>query len=683
MRTRNWLAAAAALALLAAMLPTPPGLAATPVQVVLDGQPLPLSPGAFIQNNRTLAPVRGIVEALGVEPIWNQADRTVVVTQGDRYLRLQIDNRLACINPECTETTLLDVPATIVENRTFIPVRALAEAMGLGIEWDQAGRTVRLTTRQTSPGTGGETPAGPVTLQGVTQGQVITGPTSLRAVGLEGDYVYFYLVDPATRKGRMIAAGPDVNATYTYTPDPTLAGPREIMAGVRTADGRIVYSAPVAVTVRPDTKIKVTGVTPGDVITKPITIGHEINFVATHVVYQMTAVDGTWTLATLGPGESVTWYPQLWANGSQVLQVIAYDLDGNEYRSDPVPLTVNAERRTVFTSVQPGEVVTGRARTLSVTTNYAYPSLRFILDGKVLATENNYWWTYGPDDNGPHTLTVEVTDWEGTVHRVGPIHFTIDTQPGLWIYGVGPGQVITGEIELMAMPNVPADEIRFYVVENGVRSLITTARPGQWVKWTPARTASLMVYADAFNRGQLTVSTEPIYVRAYMEPTYGPRPIIEKSKFKDFAAGMAVKSYQQTGMSAALQVAQAILETGWGQYVPVDKYTGQFSNNLFGIKGEGSAGSIVSTTWEVYNGKSYTVDAYFRAYNDPAESWADHKELLLTKPWYAEFRAVMSDPVLGAWGLRKGGYATDPEYPTKLIRIMKENNLFQLDEIQF
>ncbi|OTA41667.1 MAG: hypothetical protein A6D92_04730 [Symbiobacterium thermophilum] len=85
----------------------------------------------------------------------------------------------------------------------------------------------------------------------------------------------------------------------------------------------------------------------------------------------------------------------------------------------------------------------------------------------------------------------------------------------------------------------------------------------------------------------------------------------------------------------------------------------------------------------MYNGQSYTVDAEFRAYNDPRESWQDHKDLLLTRPWYEVFREVMSDPVLGAWGLRKGGYATDPEYPTKLIRIMKENNLFELDVIQF
>lgn len=677
MRNAKWLVAATSLALLASMVPAPNVLAAAPVSILLDGKPLHLSPAAFIQNGRTLVPVRGVVEAMGSEPIWNGAERTVVVERDEHYVKLKIDDRLACLDPTCTTTALMDVPATIVNDRTFIPVRFVATALGVSVDWDEANRRVLIDTAA------GETPASPVTLKGVTAGQVITGPTTLQVSGIDGNQAFFYLVDPATRKGRLIAAGTDIDAAYTYTPDPTLAGPRQIIAAIRDASGVVHYSDPVNVTVQPNTRLRVTGITPGQTITDPITLGHEINFVATQVTYQLIASDGTAGLATLGPGESLTWYPQTWADGPRQIQVIAYDRDGNVYKSDPVPVTVSASRRTNFTSVEQGETVTGRARTLSVVTNYPYASMRFLLDGKVLATENDYWWKYGPEDNGPHTLTAEVTDWFGTVRTVGPINFTISTEPGLWLYGVGPGQVVTGELSLMAMPNVPADQIKFFVKEGGTARLVGEAKPGQYITWTPGHTGEMMIYADAFQNGRLVVSTAPLYFRAYMEPTYGPRPVVEKSQFKQFASAMAVNSYRETGMSAALQVAQAILETGWGQYVPVDKYTGQFSNNLFGIKGEGSAGSIVSTTWEVYNGQSYTVDANFRAYRDPQESWQDHKDLLLTRSWYAPFRAVMSDPVLGAWGLRKGGYATDPNYPVKLINIMKEQDLFKLDEIQF
>ncbi len=114
-----------------------------------------------------------------------------------------------------------------------------------------------------------------------------------------------------------------------------------------------------------------------------------------------------------------------------------------------------------------------------------------------------------------------------------------------------------------------------------------------------------------------------------MGKIYEAVPIIEKDKFLNLASTLARDSWEKTGMSAALQTAQSILETGWGQSVPVDKYSGKLSYNLFGIKGEGPKGSVIYNTWEVYNGKTYYVDAKFRAYNSVEESWADHKNFFI------------------------------------------------------
>ena len=124
--------------------------------------------------------------------------------------------------------------------------------------------------------------------------------------------------------------------------------------------------------------------------------------------------------------------------------------------------------------------------------------------------------------------------------------------------------------------------------------------------------------AEGLYNGKKIVSEE-IPFRVYLGQIHGPQPIVEKSLYLDFASNLAKNSFNQTGMSAALQTAQSILETGWGQSGPVDKYTGLKSNNLFGIKGVGPAGSVTSTTWEVYNGVRYTVDADFRAYDSPQQ----------------------------------------------------------------
>jgi flagellum-specific peptidoglycan hydrolase FlgJ len=169
--------------------------------------------------------------------------------------------------------------------------------------------------------------------------------------------------------------------------------------------------------------------------------------------------------------------------------------------------------------------------------------------------------------------------------------------------------------------------------------------------------------------------------KLYFGETYGPKAIIEKAKFLDLASGLAINSYEKTDMSAALQTAQAILESGWGQSVPVDKYSNKFSNNLFGIKGTGTDGSVISNTWEVYNGVVYRIDASFRAYNNVGESWQDHKNLLLKYSRYQIFRDVMYDDTLGAWSIRRAGYATDPNYPIKLMNIIEQYDLEKLDII--
>ena len=136
-------------------------------------------------------------------------------------------------------------------------------------------------------------------------------------------------------------------------------------------------------------------------------------------------------------------------------------------------------------------------------------------------------------------------------------------------------------------------------------------------------------------------------------------------------------------MSAALQTAQAILETGWGQSIPVDKYNGVFSHNMFGIKGVGTKGSVISNTWEVYNGVSFRVDASFRAYFNIDEAWADHKQFLLAQPRYAPFRLVMYDCAEGAWALKRSGYATDPQYAIKLLDLINRYDLWELDKQGF
>ena len=127
-----------------------------------------------------------------------------------------------------------------------------------------------------------------------------------------------------------------------------------------------------------------------------------------------------------------------------------------------------------------------------------------------------------------------------------------------------------------------------------------------------------------------------------------------------------------TGVPWQIQAAQWALETGWGQFTPSDIESGRESFNLFGIKGEGPAGSVIAMTTEFIGGRMIQQPAAFRAYNSYEEAVIDHARLLTTAR-YAPARAAGKDLKAWATALQQLGYATDPDYADKLWQIISAN----------
>ncbi len=130
---------------------------------------------------------------------------------------------------------------------------------------------------------------------------------------------------------------------------------------------------------------------------------------------------------------------------------------------------------------------------------------------------------------------------------------------------------------------------------------------------------------------------------------------------------------QATGIPAHFMIAQAALESGWGKH-EIRHADNSSSYNLFGIKaGRDWKGAVVETvTTEYINGVPQRMIEKFRAYNSFAEGFRDYADLLLNNPRYA---AVIKnqDAAAFAYGLQQAGYATDPKYADKLIRILNSN----------
>ncbi len=149
------------------------------------------------------------------------------------------------------------------------------------------------------------------------------------------------------------------------------------------------------------------------------------------------------------------------------------------------------------------------------------------------------------------------------------------------------------------------------------------------------------------------------------------------SDFINSVLSAAVQIQKNYSLSAPVITAQACLESGYGKYVCTDINTGQYSYNLFNIKGEGPAGSVLVNTTEFYHGVKTNIQDYFRAYNNFAESFED-LATVMSKDRYAPCRKEVDNPSEYARQLQECGYATDPEYANKLIKIMNIYNLIEL-----
>ncbi|MBQ7574273.1 MAG: copper amine oxidase N-terminal domain-containing protein [Clostridia bacterium] len=100
----------------------------------------------YIENDRTLVPIRAIAESMDFSVDWEDLSRTVTVKNNNTEIVLVIDSDKATVN---NETYTLDVPARITNDRTFIPLRFISENMGATVNWNGADRSVTITKDNT------------------------------------------------------------------------------------------------------------------------------------------------------------------------------------------------------------------------------------------------------------------------------------------------------------------------------------------------------------------------------------------------------------------------------------------------------------------------------------------------------------------------------------------------------
>jgi hypothetical protein len=108
----------------------------------VNGLTSKLDAAPFIKDGRTLLPIRALIEALGGSVEWNASTKTATMALGSRTVALTIGSKTALVNGK---PITLDVAPMIVKGRTFLPLRAVAENLGLDLSWEPVSRTISLT----------------------------------------------------------------------------------------------------------------------------------------------------------------------------------------------------------------------------------------------------------------------------------------------------------------------------------------------------------------------------------------------------------------------------------------------------------------------------------------------------------------------------------------------------------
>jgi flagellar protein FlgJ len=139
--------------------------------------------------------------------------------------------------------------------------------------------------------------------------------------------------------------------------------------------------------------------------------------------------------------------------------------------------------------------------------------------------------------------------------------------------------------------------------------------------------------------------------------------------------GAAQDCQRKTGIPASIILAQAALESGWGERTP--------GCNLFGIKADPSwkGTSVAVVTHEHLSGQNVQLSDRFRAYSSWLDSMLDHAKFLQANPRY---RPCFKERDGAGWAraLQAAGYATDPDYAKKLIKIIGDRSLALYDQVQ-
>lgn len=662
------------------------GTKAASLNLIIDGNNVTKSASPIVKNRRTLVPLRFIGEALGKEVIWNNDEKSVTVSDEGTSFKLYIDSKIIDNGDGTLKFT--DVAPCIVNRKTYLPLRAIAELMNIGVGYDKASSTVTIDSAVFNP------VEESTTIVGLTPNQTINTKMNFSFVTNKNFAKAKLLLLDDKNEGYIQDVKTSAADTLEFLPSLKDEGNKKLVLALYDANGNVIDAAGVKINLNVLPRVTYSGVESGGLVQDELKITPDINFIASKMKATISnlTTGKTEVKDNLDPEGEFLFKPSYLDAGSYSIMLSAFDELGREHFGETKTFTMSINPYLNITGVPKDGVISGQV-TLNAQRNFDVMRTDYILRDPLTAVETVIESkSYGAckffpniNDAGQKEVFVRCIDASGKTMESEHKLVLIKGDSKLMLEGVAPGGIVHKYIDLNAVSNVGVNNVNYYIknLRTGKTKTIAENVPyGQKFRYNVTKddegeneinvTGNQI---DAFIKG------ESIKFRIYTGKIYTKQPLMAKDKFLGYTKKIARREFLRTDLSGAITTAQAILESGWGQSVPADKYTGKFSNNLFGIKGSASNGTVTITTTEVYNNVRYTVDDKFRAYKSADESFRDHTELFFAKKWYTPFRKVMFNDQRGVYAIKRCGYATDPSYPAKLKQIIDKYNLKELDKV--
>lgn len=662
------------------------GTKAASLNLIIDGNNVTKSASPIVKNRRTLVPLRFIGEALGKEVIWNNDEKSVTVSDDSASFKLYIDSKI--IDNSDGTLKFTDVAPCIVNRKTYLPLRAIAELMNIGVGYDKASSTVTIDSSTYNPVEEN------TTIVGLMPNQTINTKMNFTFVTNKNFAKAKLLLLNDKNEGYIQDVKTSTAEALEFLPSLKDEGNKKLVLALYDANGNLIDATGAKINLNVLPRVTYSGVENGGFVQDELKITPDINFIASKMKAIITnlTTGKTETKDNLDPEGEFLFKPSYLDAGSYSIMLSAFDELGREHFGETKTFTMSINPYLNITGVPKDGVISGQV-TLNAQRNFDVMRTDYVLRDPVTGQETVIESkSYGAckffpniNDAGQKEVFVRCIDASGKTMESEHKLVLIKGDSKLILEGVAPGGIVHKYVDLNAVSNVGVNSVNYYIknLRTGKTKTIAENVPyGQKYRYNVTKDDEgeneISVTGnqiDAFIKG------ESIKFRIYTGKIYTKQPLMAKDKFLDYTKKIARREFLRTDLSGAITTAQAILESGWGQSVPVDKYTGKFSNNLFGIKGSASNGTVTITTTEVYNNVRYTVDDKFRAYKSADESFRDHTELFFAKKWYTPFRKVMFNDQRGVYAIKRCGYATDPSYPAKLKQIIDKYNLKELDKV--